>query len=214
MSIHINWEFLFSFITAGVAIAALFQTRLQIKISNKQHLFDKRVEIYIIASGLVRLYEQNRESINKNKEDTSTSILDVALKFVWMTNNSYLEKLSEVIADPLSNASRKEFLAKMEDIKEISMKIKLLFSDSETISDFVYCYQQMLTAMYQYRIMILDMDNATKEYKWSLKQCEEELGEKNVRDRLIKHIEELEKIYCRIGAEKTEEKMEEQIKLK
>ena len=46
---------LFAIVTAFIAIIALFQTHKQIKNSNKQFLFDKRLDKYLLAKGLLEL---------------------------------------------------------------------------------------------------------------------------------------------------------------
>lgn len=63
-----DWNFWFSVVTAMVAIVALIQTQQQIRLSNKQHLFDKRIENYLIAIGLIQLYLNNCSLFEKEKK--------------------------------------------------------------------------------------------------------------------------------------------------
>ena len=51
---------IFSIMTAIIAIIALWQTHKQIKLSNKQYLFESRVKKYTLANGLIQLYEDNK----------------------------------------------------------------------------------------------------------------------------------------------------------
>ena len=99
-----DWNFWFSVITAVVAVIALVQTKQQIKLSNKQHLFDKRVEHYLIAKGLIQLYESNKTLIIF-KDDTPVLAMDSI--FAQMTNNVYLEKITDVISHPLEQPYHK-----------------------------------------------------------------------------------------------------------
>lgn len=55
---------LFSIIIAVIAIIALFQTYVQIKISNKQFLFDKRLDKYLLSKGLLELYKDNEKLLD------------------------------------------------------------------------------------------------------------------------------------------------------
>lgn len=77
-----------SVITAAVAIVAVMLTRKQIKLSNKHHLFDKRIENYIIATGLIQLYRIKCDDINKEEDKP---IFSNKLNFNSLTNNTYLE---------------------------------------------------------------------------------------------------------------------------
>lgn len=64
---QLDWNFCLSVVTVVIAIIALLQTKQQIKLSNKQHLFDERIENYGIAIGLMQLYEKNRDFLMKMK---------------------------------------------------------------------------------------------------------------------------------------------------
>lgn len=84
-----DWNFWLSIVTVVAAVIALMQTKQQIKLSNKQHLFDKRVEQYLIAKGLIQLYENN-DTILVFKENEP--ILSIDFIFMQMTNNTYMEQ--------------------------------------------------------------------------------------------------------------------------
>lgn len=53
-------ENIFSILTAIIAIVAIWQTHRQIKINNKQFLFENRVRKYTLASSLIQLYKENQ----------------------------------------------------------------------------------------------------------------------------------------------------------
>ena len=54
-----DWNFWFSIITAITAIWALVLSFHQIKLSNKQNLFDRRLKVYMLVNGLISLCKDN-----------------------------------------------------------------------------------------------------------------------------------------------------------
>ena len=208
-----DWNFWFSVITAVVAVIALVQTKQQIKLSNKQHLFDKRVEHYLIAKGLIQLYESNKTLIIF-KDDTPVLAMDSI--FAQMTNNVYLEKITDVISHPLEQPYHKEFLTKMEILKEVSSKINFIFGDKAAVllGDYVLRYQELLFRMYQYQILIENMKKASQEFHLTIDKAQESVGEKHHREELQKAIDNLKQAYNALKKEKVEEKIEKQIRLK
>ncbi|HBF8218551.1 hypothetical protein REL05_014875 [Clostridioides difficile] len=208
-----DWNFWFSVVTAVIAVIALMQTKQQIKLSNKQHLFDKRVEHYLIAKGLIQLYESNR-TLLIFKEDEPALAMDFI--FAQMTNNTYLEKITDAIAHPLEQPYHKEFLIKMEILKEVSSKIKFIFGGKAAVllGDYVLCYQELLFRMYQYQILLENMKKASQEFKLTIDKAQETVGEKHYREELKKATGNLKQAYDMFKKEKVEEKIEKQIKLK
>lgn len=200
----------FTAVTAIVAIIAIFQTNQQIKLSNKQHLFDKRVEQYIVAEGLIQLYENNQNLLS-NEEDEPIFAIDFI--FQQMTNNTYLEKIGNVINHPLEQPYHKEFLVKMEMLKDVSAKIKYVFNGKAAVflGDYVLRYQEVLLEMYHYQILLGRM-NALQD-KMTLDKAQETVKEKRYRDDLQKTIDNLKQAYDILKKEKMEEKIEKQIKL-
>lgn len=204
-------NFWFSVITACVAIIAIIQTQVQIRLSNKQHLFDKRVESYLIAIGLLQLYENNYSTFDREDEP----FLAIDVQFSFFTNNTYLEQIASSISSPIGSSEHKQFLIKMENLTETATKIKFLFSGSASVllGDFVLRYQELLFSMYQYHILIVKMQAENEKSAITLEEAGRRLGEKQQRINLKKAFDNLKQTYICLEKENVKEKIEKQIKL-
>ena len=69
---------------------SFIQTNRQIRLGNKQHLFDMRIEYYLIAKGMMQLFDKNSNILD---EDKKNDMLAIEFVFAKMTNNTYLEKI-------------------------------------------------------------------------------------------------------------------------
>ena len=200
-------------ITAIIATIALFQSGKQIKLDNKQHLFDKRVDNYIIAKGLIELYRNNQLSIEEDKKDEPYFISNIM--FIWLTNNSYLESISSVIDKPLENPKHKEFLTKIEELKNVSVKIKFLFNSSisEKIGKFILNYQELLSSLYKYQIVLNTMKEVSEKSRMTLEEAMKNVKEENYRESLYASFKELKEAYKEIEKYGIQEKLEKEINL-
>lgn len=214
-----DWNFIFSvvtalvgLVTAIVAILSLGQTHKQIKLSNKQHLFDKRVENYLIATGLIQLYRSNCMHFNNEKDEPMFAI---DLDFTWLTNNTYLEGITPAIQNPLKEPSHKELLIKMEELKDVATKIKFLFSGEPSVllGDFVLRYQELLFAMYQYKIVLDKMNKVNEGHRLTIEEAQQKVGEKQHRIKLQKAFDDLKQADSLLKKANVEEQIKKQIKL-
>lgn len=205
-------NFFLSVVTISVAIWSLMQTRRQIELSNKQHLFDKRVENYLIAMGLIQLYRSNGSLFNHEKDEP---IVDIDFEFELLTNNTYLEQITPVIKNPLKEPSHKELLIKLENLKEVSTKIKFLFSSKASVllGDFVLRYQELLFAMYQYRILLDRMKKVSQDFKLTLEKSQQTVGEEKHRVKLKEAFDNLKQAEIMLIKQKVEEQIKKEIKL-
>lgn len=191
----IDWEFWLSLITAAVAVVALLQTRWQIKLNNKQYLFDTRVKHYLIAKELIRSYEATEYwlmEIHKTPE-----IMDIA--FLGLANNPYLREIMRVVLPDVSNEVWDTFRPKMEELQTVATKIKFIFVGREGVllENFLLRYEDVLSAIH----------NCNKKDK-----CE---NDNNVDWIYIeKDVMRLQQAYNLLKTENVEEQIEKQIKLK
>ena len=163
MNVLNDWNFWLSIITAFIALVALYQSHYQVKLSNKQFLFDKRSETFEIANGLIQLFEKNSH-IFENQKERNAPILAIDTTINLFTNNAYLENIVPAFMEPLKNPEQKDYLKKLEEMQLQAARIKFIFTGSEAIylSDFVNTYEQLLREMYQYKIVILDVNRYSK----------------------------------------------------
>ena len=146
---------LFAIITALIAIIALLQTHKQIKISNKQYLFDKRLSNYLLAKGLLELYKDN-ESLLDYTDDPDDEAIIVNYQFINLTNNNYLKDVTCIINEPKNNEFKNNFLVKIEELKQLSNEVRFLFPNKNglLLSNFIMKYQNVLMELYKYQIVL------------------------------------------------------------
>ena len=207
---------LFAIVTAFIAIIALFQTHKQIKNSNKQFLFDKRLDKYLLAKGLLELYKANEKLLNYNNYPDDEAII-VDFQFMNLTNNNYLKDVTCIIKTPKNNDYKKNFLVKIEELKELSNEIRFLFPNKNGVllGNFIMKYQNALMELYKYQV-VLDLmknDKIPRKNKLSYIDLQKEYGELKHRYRLYGAINDLKKSYYEVLEKKAINKIEKSIKL-
>ena len=202
-----------SIITAITAIIALFQTKRQITLSNKQHLFDVRLKNYLIFKKLIYSYEQNRTLF----PSTNNDIWQYDSVFKEILNNTYLEKTLDIITNPLNYDSKVKFLYKLEDITELSNKLKYIFSGNEAlyISTFISQYYNLLFALYQYHIIFFKYVKG--DYNVPNRESAPQIispHETKLRTNIHSAYNAIEETYNKIIKDNMQLKIEKQIKFK
>ncbi len=209
----VDWNLFFSIITVIVAIIALFQTSHQIRLSNKQHLFDRRLKSYLRANGLVNLYKDNYIHLqSKNNEEPFFQNDTV---FSLLTNNTYMYQQMEVLEHPLEQPYQVEFLKKCEELKNLSEELKLYFEGkaSEQYSSFVFAYENALFRMYQYQILLCKMQDQNQKNPMTLEKAQNKFDEPKYRKNLFASFDDLRKKYDILINEKADDKIKRQLKL-
>lgn len=207
---------LFSIITAFIAIIALLQTHKQIKISNKQFLFDKRLSKYLLANGLLELYKDNATLLDYTDHLDEEPII-VDYQFINLTNNNYLKDITCIIKEPKNNDFKNNFLVKIEELKKLSNEIKFLFHDNSGVllGNFIMEYQNVLMELYKYQIVLDSMvnDNIPRKNKPPYNELQKNYDELKRRYRLYDAIDDLKKSYHEVVSKKNVNEIEKSIKL-
>lgn len=214
--LHYIYDNLLPIITIIATLIALWQTHKQIKISNKQFLFDKRLSKYLLAKGLLELYIDNESLLDyTDHSDDETIIVDY--QFINLTNNNYLKDITCIIKEPKNNDFKNNFLVKLEELKKLSNEVKFLFQNKSglLLGDFIMKYQNVLMELYKYQILLDLMENSKipRKNKPTYSELQKEYGELNHRHRLYDAIGDLKKSYYEVVSKKVINKIEKYIKL-
>lgn len=180
-----------------ISIIALFQTAKQTRLSNKQQLFDRRLEKYLFIKDLLILYKDNRTIIVGNE-----SICEmVDFQFVMLTNCASLENMGAAITTPLHEEIHKEYLTKIEMLDKYATEIELLWNTEEgrLAGRFVKQYKKLLHSMYKQQIWINHLNKVnTPEKPLSLDAFQKKAKEKAMEIGLFDAISEVESTYNQI----------------
>ena len=210
------YDNLLPIITIIATLIALWQTHKQIKISNKQYLFDKRLSKYLLANGLLELYNDN-ESLLDYTDYLDDEPIIVDSQFINLTNNNYLKDINCIIKEPKNNELKNNFLVKIEELKKLSNEIKFLFHDNNGVllGNFIMEYQNVLMELYKYQMVLDSMvnDNIPRKNKPPYNELQKNYDELKHRHRLYNAIDNLKKSYHEVVSKKTVNEIEKSIKL-
>ena len=195
-----DWNFWCSILTALTAILALGFSGHQIRLSNEQHLFERRLKVYILANGIISLCKDSYMWLSAKRKETPQYAND--LVFVWLTNNTYMEELADAIEHPLEQPFHKEFLRKREELRNTAIEIELIFKG-----------EAALAVMYQYEIVIDKMRKEKEQHPMTREELEERFSEEKYRDNLYDALAKLRKAYDAVSQNHIEKEMKKQLRL-
>lgn len=215
MEIVIN--ILLPIVSLIIALVAIFQTKKQIELSNKQLLFDRRLEKYMLIKDLLSLFANNRELIVDERD--LAQCLD--FEFSRLTNVSYLSDMIFAIKEPLNSDKQNIFLTKCEMLEKYAVEISLLWNNDtgKIFGEFIKTYKEVLFKLYQLQICISHIDDYNKKRNNILElmidsnEFDKRTSESEKRIKLIETINELDHIYNRIINENLEQKLIDDLKL-
>lgn len=169
--------------SAIVAIIALFISCYQARLSNKQSLFNRRLNIWITVDKLMSVYAKNAKNLKHDDEPQ----MAIDLLFVWLTNTTYLQSITASINHVLDAEPQLKLHLKLDEMRSLAMEARFCFKgkSGDAIAEFIEAYQSLLFSMYQYRIMVKRMHQNAEKYEWTLEQASEKLHEPEQRKELF-----------------------------
>ncbi len=190
-----------SIASVGIAALALFQSHKQIKLSNKQQLFEKRLDTYLILEDLSGLYRQKKEYLDRKRPDQPITPQEQQIDFIVLTSNHTLDKLSRIILSQNRQSVQALFLSKMDDLELTSQKLKFVFPQSVAADacEFIDAYKNALLMLYTYDAHLILIDCSTSEEK--------------KRQDVFDSYERLKKAFVQIEEKEIEKKMADIIRL-
>ncbi len=157
------------YISAIVAIIALLISCYQVRLSNKQSLFNRRLNIWITVDKLMSVYVKNAKDLEHDDEPQ----MDIDLQFALLTNTTYLQSISTSITHVLDAEPQLNLHLKLDKMKSLAMEARFCFKgkSGNAIAEFIEAYQSLLFSMYQYQILLNKRSQSAKQYQWTLEQA-------------------------------------------
>lgn len=206
-----NLKNLPEYISAIVAIIALLISCYQARLSNKQPLFNRRLNIWITVDKLMGVYAKNAENLEHDDEPQ----MAIDLLFVWLTNTTYLQSISASINKVLDADLQLKLHLKLDEMRSLAMEAKFCFKGKtgDAIAEFIEAYQSLLFSMYQYQILSKMMVEKSNVFQWTLEQASEKLHEPDKRKDLFEKEDALAASYKTLCQQNKRGAIQRQIQL-
>lgn len=206
-----NWAVIAACVSAFAAIVALILSFNQVRLSNKQNLFNRRLSVWLITRGLLKLYEKAGKDLKKDAEPQ----LSLDVQFSWLTNSTFFDDVGFVAFYPLDMKYQKPFLKKLDELETLSVESRFIFEGelAKAISNYLANYKQLLMAIYQYQVLMSRIKQAADNFRWTLERACGELNEQYQRNELYEVYDAILIAYNHLRSEKLVKATEKQIRL-
>lgn len=208
-----DWNFWCTVMTSVAAVVAIGVSVHQIRLSNKQQLFERRLKAYMMANSIISLCKENYVFLSEKRKAEPQFAND--LVFVWLTNNTYMEGQAEAIEHPLEQPFHKELLKKREKLRNMAMEFEFIFKGNvaSLYGNFLRDYENALAVMYQYEIIIRKMKEENEKYPHTSEVLSKMFSEEEYRDRLYDALGKLKVSYDTVSQEKNDKQLRKQLAL-
>lgn len=199
------------YISAIVAIIALLISCYQARLSNKQSLFNRRLNIWITVDKLMSVYVKNAKDLELDNEPQ----MAIGQLFEWLTNTTYLQSISTSINKVLDADLQLKLHLKLDEMRSLAMEARFCFKgkSGEAIAEFIEAYQSLLFSIYQYQILLNKMFQSAQVYQWTLEQASEQLHEPEQRQDLFERESALAASYKTLCQQNKRGAIQRQIQL-
>ena len=200
-----------SIVSLFIALLAIFQTKQQITLSNKQQLFDRRLARYREFNTIYALYVKNEPYL----KDDNTFYHTNDLIFLWLTNCSDLEDMTLALYKPLHQEEQKVLLTKYEQLKNAAIEISMIFDGSaaKIVEEFITSFADLLKAMYQQQVYISKLEEQNKKTPLMLEDYENKCNKMAEGLGLFQMRENLKSLADEIVKKRVIEEMEDSLRL-
>lgn len=131
------------------SIIAIYQTQKQIKISNEQFLFDRRMKIWLLVKDLLKCQEEAKVLIHKNDKLNANFII------AYLVNCTALQEMANGFEElKESHENHVQWLSKRDWLKQCGEEALFIFAKGKgkMICEYLTQYADLLQAVYKYRI--------------------------------------------------------------
>lgn len=143
-----------------IGLLSMWQNNRQIKILNKQTLFDKRYKICLLLQHMDSLCTDNLSLLDEND-----SLMAVNSIVACLVNSAHFRQMYDGFCKVEDNKAQTKFLVLIDNLKDYGMQAKLLFPEKHAsyISEYFNNYANLLVAMRKYDRLLYNISNIPDE---------------------------------------------------
>lgn len=206
-----DWATIAACASAFAAISALAISFLQMRQSNRQALFSRRLNLWLTTKKLMDVYSENAERL----KPSDGARLANDLCFSWLTNTTSLKEIGPAISNVLDSEYQLKLHLKLDEMKSQALEARYIFKGNSglAISHFLDAYQELLFKMYQYQILINRMLDMAQEHRLSPEEACAAVREEEYREELLAAQDVLSAAYQELSTRKIRGKIKRQMRL-